>query len=68
MRSLDAALHGTGAACEAIDLIMQGKAANAFVPVRPPGHHATAGASHGFLSLQQCGGSPRDMRKPLSGN
>src|SRR4029078_12557468 len=42
MRSLDAALRGTGAACEAVDLIMQGKAANAFVPVRPPGHHATS--------------------------
>src|SRR4029450_2019435 len=48
MRSLDAAQYAAGAPCQAIDLIMTGKASNAFVPVRPPGHHATAERSMGF--------------------
>lgn len=38
--SLDAALGGCGAACEAIDLVATHQAANVFVACRPPGHHA----------------------------
>src|SRR4051812_1003969 len=34
LHSLEAALRGAGAACQAIDLVMSGKATNAFVPVR----------------------------------
>jgi acetoin utilization deacetylase AcuC-like enzyme len=48
MYSMSAALHGAGAGCQAIDLLMEGKARNVFVPVRPPGHHATAERSMGF--------------------
>jgi acetoin utilization deacetylase AcuC-like enzyme len=48
MRSMDAALHAAGAACQAIDLIMREEVSNAFVPVRPPGHHATAERAMGF--------------------
>ena len=48
MRSLDAAKHAAGAPCQAIDLIMKGEVRNAFVPVRPPGHHATAERAMGF--------------------
>lgn len=48
MRSLDAARYAAGAPCQAIDLIMKGQAANAFVPARPPGHHATAERAMGF--------------------
>ena len=48
MYSLDAAKHAAGAPCQAIDLIMNGEVNNAFVPVRPPGHHATEERAMGF--------------------
>jgi acetoin utilization deacetylase AcuC-like enzyme len=48
MRSFDAARHAAGAPCQAIDLIMKGEVKNAFVPVRPPGHHATEERAMGF--------------------
>jgi len=46
--SLDAALRAAGAACRAVDAVMSGEAGNAFLPVRPPGHHATAERAMGF--------------------
>jgi acetoin utilization deacetylase AcuC-like enzyme len=48
MRSFDAAKRAAGAPCHAIDLIMSGEVKNAFVPVRPPGHHATEERAMGF--------------------
>jgi acetoin utilization deacetylase AcuC-like enzyme len=48
IRSFDAAKRAAGAPCHAIDLIMAGEVQNAFVPVRPPGHHATEERAMGF--------------------
>lgn len=48
MRSLDAALRAAGGTCLAVDTIMTGQATNAFLPVRPPGHHATYERAMGF--------------------
>ncbi len=48
MASFDAALFAAGGAIAAVDAVMQGDADNAFVAVRPPGHHATAERPMGF--------------------
>jgi acetoin utilization deacetylase AcuC-like enzyme len=48
MKSFDAALYAAGGAIAAVDAVMQGEARNAFVAVRPPGHHATAERAMGF--------------------
>lgn len=46
--TLNAALRSAGAVCKAIDLVMTGKANNAFCAVRPPGHHAEKNRAMGF--------------------
>ncbi|QJR15398.1 histone deacetylase family protein [Usitatibacter palustris] len=46
--SLSAALRAAGAVVRAVDLVMEGKARNAFCAVRPPGHHATPDRPMGF--------------------
>jgi acetoin utilization deacetylase AcuC-like enzyme len=48
MKSFDASLYAAGGAVSAVDAVMEGEARNAFVAVRPPGHHATAERAMGF--------------------
>jgi acetoin utilization deacetylase AcuC-like enzyme len=43
-----AAYRAAGAACSAVDAVLSGAARNAFVAVRPPGHHAEPEKAMGF--------------------
>ncbi|PPC89155.1 MAG: acetoin utilization protein, partial [Methylocystis sp.] len=44
----EAALRAAGGALAAVDAVMRGDAKNAFVAMRPPGHHATRDLPMGF--------------------
>ncbi len=46
--TLEAAQRAAGGAVFAVEAVMEGAAKNALVAMRPPGHHATAGAAQGF--------------------
>ena len=46
--SYQAALRGVGGACAAVDLVLSGAVQNAFVAIRPPGHHAETATAMGF--------------------
>ncbi len=48
MKSFEAGLYAAGGAIAGVDAVMQGSVDNAFVVVRPPGHHATAENAMGF--------------------
>ncbi len=46
--SLEAALRAVGGMTTAVDAVLRGKADNAFVAMRPPGHHAERQTAMGF--------------------
>lgn len=49
--SLLAARHAVGGVCAAVDAVLAGQAPNAFVAMRPPGHHAERARAMGFCIL-----------------
>jgi acetoin utilization deacetylase AcuC-like enzyme len=46
--SVDAALRAAGGVSAAVDAVISGQARNAFVAMRPPGHHAERDVAMGF--------------------
>src|SRR5262245_33484462 len=46
--TLEAVMRAVGGAVAATDAVMTGKADNAFVAIRPPGHHAEVNRPMGF--------------------
>ena len=60
--SYEAALRAAGGAVFAVDEVMAGKAANAFVATRPPGHHAETATAMGFCLFNNAAIAARHAR------
>jgi acetoin utilization deacetylase AcuC-like enzyme len=61
--SWEAALCATGGLLEACERVLAGEWSNAFVPVRPPGHHAEFGAAMGFCLFNSVAVAARALRQ-----
>ena len=60
--TFEAALRAAGGAVYAVDEVMSGKARNAFVAARPPGHHAEAATPMGFCFFNNAAIAARHAR------
>ena len=61
--SFEAALRAAGGAVHAVDEVMTGKARNAFVATRPPGHHAETARPMGFCLFNNAAIAARHAQK-----
>ena len=61
--SFEAALRAAGGATYAVDEVMAGKANNAFVATRPPGHHTETARAMGFCLFNNAAIAARHAQK-----
>jgi acetoin utilization deacetylase AcuC-like enzyme len=61
--SFEAALRAVGGAVHAVDEVMAGRARNAFVAIRPPGHHTETARAMGFCLFNNAAIAARYAQK-----